>query len=97
MAEQTTFEIQDAKDLLYQLEQMLSTLKSEWAQVSNQWSSLSMTWYDLQREEFEPIYDKLLDVYSSSQLEIENHITFINEQIRIAEERSSKLAGLKGF
>lgn len=97
MSQQTSFSIEDAKELLTQLQQFRDVLVREWSRVSNQWHNLSMTWHDEQRTQFEPIYSKLLGTYADAQQEAEQYIAFLDNQIRIADERKQKLSGLKDF
>lgn len=95
MSQQTSFDVLDAKVLDSHLQQFRDVLIREWSSVSSQWRNLSMTWHDDQHARFEPIFNKLLATYADAQRETEEYIAFLENQIRIAEERAQKLAGLK--
>jgi len=96
MAAQTTFDLDDAKDLFTQLEKFHEALKT-WALVENQWANLRSCWHDDQYQTFEPLYEKLTTSHKDSQKESEEFISFMREQVRIAEERRAKLGALKGL
>lgn len=97
MAAQTTFDLEDAKDLLKQLENFHEVMKQEWSRVENQWSNLRSCWHDDQYQTFEPLYDKLSSTHKDSEKESGEYISFMREQVRIAEERRAKLGALKGI
>lgn len=97
MAAQTTFDLEDAKDLLKQLENFHEVMKQEWSRVENQWSNLRSCWHDDQYQTFEPLYDKLSSTHKDSEKESGEYISFMREQVRIAEERRAKLGALKGL
>lgn len=97
MAAQTTFDLEDAKDLLKQLENFHEVMKQEWSRVENQWSNLRSCWHDEQYQTFEPLYDKLSSTHKDSEKESGEYISFMREQVRIAEERRAKLGDLKGL
>jgi len=97
MAAQTTFDLEDAKDLLKQLENFHEVMKQEWSRVENQWSNLRSCWHDDQYQTFEPLYDKLSSTHKDSEKESGEYISFMREQVRIAEEHRAKLGALKGI
>jgi hypothetical protein len=97
MAAQTTFDLDDAKDLLKQLENFHEAMKQDWSRVQNQWANLRSCWHDDQYQTFEPLYEKLAATHKDSQKESEEYISFMREQVRIAEERRAKLGALKGL
>ena len=97
MAAQTTFDLEDAKDLLKQLENFHEVMKQEWSRVENQWANLRSCWHDDQYQTFEPLYDKLSASYKDSQKESEEYISFMRERVRIKEESRTKLGALKGI
>lgn len=97
MAAQTTFKLDDAVDLLSQLEGFREAIKQDWSMVENQWANLKSCWHDDQYNTFEPLYNKLSSTHKDSEKECEEFISFMREQIRIAEERNAKLGALKGL
>lgn len=96
MAVQTTFKLDDAMDLLSQLEGFREAIKQDWARVENQWANLRSCWHDDQYNTFEPLYNKLSATHKDSERECEEFISFMREQIRIAEKRKTDLEKLKG-
>ncbi len=96
MAAQTTFDLDDAKELLKQLENFYEAMKQDWSRVENQWANLRSCWHDDQYQTFEPLYEKLTSTHKDSQKETEEYISFMREQIRIGEKRKDRLKGLKG-
>lgn len=94
MSTVTSFDLDDAKLLLNQLVQWRQVLRIEWQAVSGQWGNLSMAWHDTQRDKFEPYYTKLLSDWNMTETNLDSAIVFLTEQIRIAEERQSRLGAL---
>lgn len=97
MAVQTTFKLDDAIDLLSQLVDFREALKQDWSKVENQWATLRSCWHDEQYDIFEPLYDKLSATHKDSEKECDEFISFMREQISIAEKRKTDLEKLKGF
>jgi hypothetical protein len=95
MAGQISFEITDAQDLLGQLQQFDDTIRQDWAKVLNQWGNLKSVWRDQQFDRFEPLFDKLSSTYNDAERECEGYIAFLQDQIRIAEARQSRMGELK--
>ena len=91
----TSFERQDAEDLLNQLKQYHETQRQEWSSVLNQWKNLESVWLDKQYEKFEPLFDKLSSTYSEAEKDCEKYITFIQKQIKIDEQKEEKLKNLQ--
>lgn len=87
----TSFNIEDAKNLLHQLNQFHLTLLQEWSHVSTQWSNLKETWHDQQFNEFEPLFDKLSSTYDDELKKCENYMLFLIQKIDIAEKGKFKL------
>ena len=96
MAVQTTFKLDDAMDLLSQLQSFQEALKQDWSMVENKWADLRSCWNDEQYNYFEPFYEKLSATHKDSEKECEEFISFMREQIRIAEKHKTDLAKLKG-
>lgn len=94
LREQTSFEVEHARELLHKLQDFLQTIREEWSRVKNQWSNLEQTWRDEQYEKFEPLFDQLSSTYSNAEQECEGYIRFVDEQIRIAEKRKQRLSSL---
>ncbi len=90
---QTSFDSQNAEDLLKQLEQFRDTIRHEWSRVLNQWGNLKSVWHDQQFDKFEPIFEKFISTYRDAEQENEKYIQFLQEQIKINEEKKQKLAG----
>ncbi|MDJ0648106.1 MAG: hypothetical protein QNJ60_05310 [Xenococcaceae cyanobacterium MO_188.B19] len=88
----TSFERQDAEDLLNQLKQYHETQRQEWSSVLNQWKNLESVWLDKQYEKFEPLFDKLSSTYSEAEKDCEKYMDFIQKQIQIDDQRKQKLA-----
>jgi len=95
MADQVSFEISDAQDLLKQLQQFDETIRYDWSSVLNQWGNLQATWRDQQFDHFEPLFERLVVTYNDTNQQCEGYITFLQDQIRIAEARSAKMGALK--
>jgi hypothetical protein len=94
MSQQTSFSIEDANLFLSEQQELLEVLRQEWSRVLNQWSNLKVTWSDEQFDRFEPLFEKFVANYQDVEKESEKYIAFMQEQIRIAEERKSKLGSL---
>ncbi|HAT15950.1 MAG TPA: hypothetical protein DCS91_22460 [Microcoleaceae bacterium UBA11344] len=94
MAEQTSFDLEDAKDLREQLQQFYETQRQEWSRVLSQWENLKGVWHDNQFDSFEPLFEKLKSTYSDGERECESYLVFLNQQIKVAEERRQKLGNL---
>jgi len=94
MAEQTKFSTDDASDLLRELQQFKDILNDEWSRVLNQWSNLESVWHDQQFDKFEPLFEKVIVNYRDTEQENEKYISFIQEEIKIAEERNQRLGNL---
>ena len=97
MAKQTTFSSEDAEILLKQLIQFRENLTQEWSTVLNQWGNLKSCWRDEQFDKFEPLFDEFAATYSDAEQQCETYISFLQEQIRIAEDRKQKLGALPDF
>lgn len=92
--QQTSFSLEDAQVLLTELQQFRDLLQQEWSRVLSQWQSLKGTWRDDQFDKFEPLFEKMAANYQDAEGDCDNYIEFLQEQIRIAESRKSKLGGL---
>ena len=92
--QQTSFSSEDAKFFLSEQQAFREALRQEWSRVLNQWSNLKATWRDEQFDRFEPLFEKFAANYSDAERECEDYIAFVQEQIRIADERKAKLGAL---
>ncbi|MBP0013396.1 MAG: GNAT family N-acetyltransferase [Roseofilum sp. SBFL] len=92
--QQTSFSSEEAQILLRELQQFCETLKQEWSWVVSQWSNLKVTWHDEQFDRFEPLFEKMAAHYNDVERDCEQYIEFLQEQIRIADERKSALGSL---
>lgn len=90
---QTSFDAQDAEDLLKELEQFHEAIRDEWSRVLNQWNNLKSVWRDQQFDRFEPIFEKFISTYMEAEKESDQYIRFVREQIEINENKKQKLAG----
>jgi hypothetical protein len=93
---QTTFDSEDAEVLLNQLRGFQDTLRQEWSRVLNQWGNLKYVWRDQQFDKFEPLFEKFSATYDDAERECGKYIAFIEEQMRINEERKQQLSGRLG-
>lgn len=95
MAQQTSFDIQDARDLRDQLAQLRDFLRSEWRSVSSQAGNLRMSWHDSKRDEFDDYYRKQIEApYANVERELDEYIAFLDNQLRIAEDLKRRLGNL---
>lgn len=91
---QTTFESQDAEELLRQLQDFRETLRQEWSRVQSQWGNLKAVWNDQQFDRFEPLFEKFSATYDDAERECEKYINFLQEQLQVAEDKKQKLSNL---
>ncbi|MBP0013397.1 MAG: hypothetical protein J7545_06255 [Roseofilum sp. SBFL] len=92
--QQTSFSSEDAQVLLTELQQFRDTLQQEWSRVLSQWANLKITWRDEQFDQFEPFFEAMAANYRDAEQDCEKYIRFLQEQIKIADERKSKLGAL---
>jgi predicted nuclease with TOPRIM domain len=97
MSAQTKFKIEDAEDLLQQLQQFQEILNEEWSRVLTQWSNLKYVWNDQQFDQFESLFEKLIADYRDTQEKNEKYISFLQQEIKIADERNKILGNLKNL
>ncbi|NER97314.1 MAG: hypothetical protein F6J86_26290 [Symploca sp. SIO1B1] len=90
----TSFNVEDVKSLLHQINEFCETLEQEWNKVSNQWSNLKSTWHDEQFNKFEPIFEKMLFAYEEEITKCKSYTIFLAQQIQIAQQRNNKLVDL---
>lgn len=88
---QTTFESQDAEELLKQLQDFRETLRQEWSRVQSQWGNLKSVWNDQQFDRFEPLFEKFSATYDDAERECEKYINFLQEQLQVAEKTNEQL------
>lgn len=94
-SQKTTFNIEDAKELRDQLVQMRQFLRAEWQGVSRQASYLRGTWHDLYQSVFNEYYVKMIEApYADVERELDQYISFLDNQIRIAEEIKPRVGSL---
>lgn len=91
---QISFEVADVEDVLKELQQFKEVIRHDWNRVLDQWGNLKSDWRDQQFDRFEPLFEKLIATYNDSERECENYISFLQEQIRIAEARRSRMGEL---
>ncbi|BAZ12179.1 hypothetical protein NIES4071_40070 [Calothrix sp. NIES-4071] len=84
MAEKISFEIEDAQELLNQLQKLNEIFQQDWSRVLNQWGNIKTTWQDKQAVVFEAQFQKILSIYQCSGKECEEYIVEIKRQIEIA-------------
>jgi len=94
MAQQTSFDLDDAKSLQTQLNSFSGIFQGEWDHVLNQWAKLKSSWNDEQFNQFEPFFERLTITYEKSVRECNEYEYFLAEQIKIIEEKKSKLGDL---
>lgn len=95
MSQQTSFDIQDARDLRAQLTQLRDLLRQEWRGVSLQANNLRMSWHDSKRDVFDDHYRQQIESpYADVERELDEYIEFINNQLRIAEDLNQRLGDL---
>jgi hypothetical protein len=94
MSGQISFETDNAKELLNELQKFEDAVSSDWRQVLNRWSSLKSVWKDQQFDKFEPLFENLSNTYTQVEQECEEYIDFLKHQIDIAETRKSKMGAL---
>jgi hypothetical protein len=92
--QQTSFSSEDAEVLLKELQQFREIFQQEWSRVLSQWSNLKINWRDDQFDRFEPLFEKMAANYNDAEQDCDNYIEFLQGQIRVADERKSKLGGL---
>ena len=95
MSQQTSFNVESARDLQNRLQQFLEVLHQELGKVQSQWQNIKSTWHDQQFDRFEPIFEKFLAAYDDAEKDCERYIAFLNEQIQIAEKRRHQLGQLQ--
>ncbi len=92
--QQTSFSSEDAEMLLKDLQQFREVLQQEWSRVLSQWANLKIAWRDEQFDRFDPLFEKMAANYNDAEQDCDRYIQFLQEQIRIADERKSKLGAL---
>jgi hypothetical protein len=96
MAEQTSSSLEDMMALLNELKNFEENSQAEWNQVLNQWANLRAVWKDQQFDRFEPLFDNLASNYKEVGISCEIFNQFMNEQVRILEDKQSRLGNLPG-
>jgi hypothetical protein len=96
MAEQTSSSLEDMMALLNELKNFEENSQAEWSQVLNQWANLLAVWKDQQFDRFEPLFDNLASHYKEVGMSCENFNQFMNEQVKILEDKQSRLGNLPG-
>lgn len=91
MVQPTSFNLEDAECLLKQLNQFRVTLQQQWGKVATQWENLKSTWHDQQFDQFEPLFEKLSSTYQDEIDDCEKYMSFLLQQINIAQQRKVKL------
>jgi hypothetical protein len=96
MAEQTSSSLEDMMALLNELKNFEENSQTEWSQVLNQWANLRAVWKDQQFDRFEPLFENLTSTYKTVGINCETFNQFMNEQVKILEEKQSRLGNLPG-
>jgi hypothetical protein len=96
MAEQTSSSLEDMMALLNELKNFEENSQAEWSQVLNQWANLRSVWKDQQFDRFEPLFEDLASTYKTVGINCETFNQFMNEQVKILEEKQSRLGNLPG-
>lgn len=91
MSKQISFEIEDAEKLLTQLQHLNEVIQQEWLRVLNQWKNLEETWQDKYYDDFKIDFQELLDIYKEEENKLEQHITFLKEQIEVKQHLNQLL------
>ena len=76
------------------MQQFHEILRQDWVNVLNQWRNLRATWRDQQFDRFEPLFARLVRTYIDTNRQCEGYITFLQDQIRIAEARQVRMGSL---
>ncbi len=93
---QTSFNSEDAEALLSRLAELDLSICQEWQAVENQWANLRSVWHDRQYDDFEPIFEELIQTYRTATQDYSEYRLFIMQQIEIAEKRKTSLQTLIG-
>jgi hypothetical protein len=97
MATQVGFHVEHASAMLNQVQQLREVVQQDWSSVMNQWGNLQSSWSDQQYEQFYPLFEQLAGTYNGSEQACENFASFLQEQIRIADDRRSRMGNLAGL
>jgi hypothetical protein len=93
MAAQSQFDIEDAKELQWQLARFVGTLQRELDRVENQWANLQATWHDDNLNHF--VSDFLEDFLTTTKQvlrDCENYEIFLNDNVKTSESLKEKLS-----
>jgi hypothetical protein len=86
MAAQTQFNIEDAKELSRQLQNLQDVLNQEFNRLINQWHNLESTWQDDQYADFvHDFWEEFLDKTKTTIKIYEETSEYLNNKIQIAE------------
>ncbi len=95
MATQTTFDLEDAKELQKQLAAFNGTLQRELGRIENQWINLKSTWHDDQYNNFSNNFlEKFLQTCRKLIRECESYEKFLNDEVQSAESIRVKLGSI---
>jgi hypothetical protein len=93
MAAQSQFDIEDAKELQWQLARFVGTLQRDLDRVENQWANLQATWHDDNLNHF--VSDFLEDFLTTTKQvlrDCENYEIFLNDNVKTSESLKEKLS-----
>ncbi|MBD2177276.1 hypothetical protein H6F42_10170 [Pseudanabaena sp. FACHB-1998] len=86
MAVQTKFDIEEAKELSRQLQNLRDVLNQEFSRLINQWHNLESTWRDDQYSDFvDDFWDEFLDKTKTTIKIYEETSEYLDRKIQIAE------------
>jgi hypothetical protein len=86
MAVQTQFDIEDAKELSRQLQNLRDVLNQEFSRLINQWHNLESTWHDDQYSDFtHGFWEEFLDKTKTTIKKYEETSEYFDNKIQIAE------------
>lgn len=94
MSSQISANRQDLIGLLHSLDLFQSNMRRNWDRVRADWGNLNITWHDEQQLKFEPYYMKVLGTFANVEQEIDMYRAKIKEEIRVLDERRSKMGEL---
>ena len=83
MSKQISFKIEDAEELLTQLQQLNEIIQQDWSKVLNHWNNLEQTWHDESYNDFRANFNKLAAIYNDEQTKLEEYIVNIKENIEV--------------
>jgi uncharacterized protein Yka (UPF0111/DUF47 family) len=96
MSDKVASSLEDMESLLSQIKNFEENSQMEWNQVLNKWADLRSVWRDQQFDKFEPLFENLAATYKNVEVSCDTFNQFMNEQVRILEDKQSRLGNLPG-